>query len=60
MTQKDSLSYIDWIEKGERDLEVANFLFLESDFMDTVGFQLHQAAEKSLRLSYCFIKKSTL
>ncbi len=56
MTPKDSNSYKDWIEKAERDLEVAKFLFSESDFTDTAGFQLHQAAEKSLKAFLLFHK----
>jgi len=46
---KDSKEYKDWIKKGDEDFEVAKLLFKESDFMDTVGYHLHQAIEKYLK-----------
>lgn len=46
---KDSRDYKDWFKKGDEDIEVAKLLFRESDFMDTVGFHLHQAIEKYLK-----------
>ncbi|MFH1187644.1 MAG: HEPN domain-containing protein [bacterium] len=46
---KDSMHYKDWFQKSDEDFAVAKLLFKESDFMDTVGFHLHQAIEKYLK-----------
>lgn len=54
---KDSREYKNWFKKGDEDFEVAKLLFRESDFMDTVGFHLHQVIEKYLKGFLLFYKQ---
>lgn len=54
---KDSKEYKDWFKKGDEDFEVAKLLLHESNFMDTIGFHLHQVIEKYLKGYLLFCKQ---
>lgn len=49
MVPKDSKEYIDWFKKGDRDLGSAIVLFNDGDYLDSVGYHLHQSIEKYLK-----------
>ena len=47
--KNDSLSAIDWLEKAEEDLQIAEDLYARNKFYGDVCFHSQQVAEKSLK-----------
>jgi len=39
----------DWLEKGKRDFEMAQLLYREKGYTDTIAFLVQQAVEKHLK-----------